>query len=152
MIIYATGFKVIESVTALNVTGRDGRQLAAAGLDGYHGITVPGFPNFFMVLGPNTGVGHTSVVFMAESQIQHIMSCLRILARDKAVTMEVRADAAGRFSTGLQRRLRRAVWSTGGCTNWYLDAAGINRTQWPGFSFEYWARTRRARRGAYAVA
>lgn len=151
VIIYATGFKVIESVTALNVTGRDGRELAAAGLDAYHGITVPGFPNFFMVLGPNTGLGHTSVVFMAESQIQHIMSCLRILARDKADTMEVSPEAAGRFSAGLQRRLRRAVWSAGGCTSWYLDPAGINRALWPGFSFEYWARTRRARRGAYAV-
>jgi cation diffusion facilitator CzcD-associated flavoprotein CzcO len=151
VIIYATGFKVIESVTALNVTGRDGRELKQEGVEAYRGITVAGFPNFFMLLGPNTGLGHTSVVFMIESQIQHVMSCLRILARDKARTIEVGEEALHRFNTGLQRRLRRAVWSAGGCTSWYLDADGINRALWPGFSVEYWARTRRARRADYAV-
>jgi cation diffusion facilitator CzcD-associated flavoprotein CzcO len=151
VIIFATGFKAIESVTALNVTGRDGRELAQEGLEAYYGMTVPGFPNFFMLLGPNTAVGHTSVVFMIESQIRHIMSCLRILARDKAGTIEVSPDVLRRFNGGLQRRLGRAVWSAGGCTSYYLDAAGVNRALWPGFSFEYWARTRRARRGAYTV-
>jgi cation diffusion facilitator CzcD-associated flavoprotein CzcO len=152
VIIYATGFKVIESVNALNVTGRDGRELKQEGTEAYHGVTVAGFPNFFMLLGPNTGLGHTSVVFMIESQIQHIMSCLRILARDKADTIEVSQDALRRYNAGLQRRLSRAVWSAGGCRSWYLDADGINRALWPGFTFEYWARTRRARRGDYAVA
>jgi len=151
VIIYATGFKVIESVTALNVTGRDGRKLAHEGPEAYHGITVAGFPNFFMLLGPNTALGHTSVVFMIESQVQHVLSCLRMLARDKANTIEVHTEALRRFNRGLQRRLDRAVWSAGGCTSWYLDANGVNRALWPGFSFEYWARTRRARRGAYAV-
>jgi hypothetical protein len=112
---------------------------------------VPGFPNFFMLLGPNTGLGHTSVVFMIESQVQHIMSCLRRLARDQAEVIEVGADVAARCNAGLQRRLRRAVWSAGGCVSWYLDEAGINRAIWPGFSFEYWARTRRAQRRVYAV-
>lgn len=151
VIIYATGFKVIESVTGLNVTGRGGRKLAHEGPEAYHGITVPGFPNFFMLLGPNTALGHTSVVFMIESQVQHVLSCLRMLARDKADTIEVHQDAQRRFNRRLQRRLGRAVWSAGGCTSWYLDADGVNRALWPGFSFEYWARTRRARRGAYAV-
>ena len=151
VIIYATGFKVVESVAALNVTGRDGRELKHEGPEAYHGITVAGFPNFFMLLGPNTGLGHTSVVFMIESQVQHVMSCLRMLARDRADTIEVTEDALRRFNDELQRRLRRAVWSTGGCTSWYLDADGINRALWPGFSVEYWARTRRARRGAYTV-
>ena len=77
VIIYATGFQVVESVTALNVAGRDGRKLTPENLEAYHGVTVAGFPNFFMLLGPNTGLGHTSVVFMIESQVQHVMSCLR---------------------------------------------------------------------------
>jgi cation diffusion facilitator CzcD-associated flavoprotein CzcO len=151
VIIYATGFKVVESVTSLNVAGRDGRKLAPENLEAYRGVTVAGFPNFFMLLGPNSGQGHTSAVFMIESQIQHVLSCLRILSRDQASTIEVREPAQRRYNDALQKRLRRAVWSEGGCDSWYLDAEGINRTLWPGFSFEYWARTRRARRGDYQV-
>ena len=151
VIIYATGFKVIESVTGLNVAGRDGRKLQAGNLEAYRGVTVAGFPNLFLLLGPNTALGHTSVVFMIESQIQHVLSCLRLLARDKADAIEVNEEAQRRYNDALQRRLRRAVWSEGGCRSWYLDAEGVNRTLWPGFTFEYWARTRRARPGDYTV-
>jgi cation diffusion facilitator CzcD-associated flavoprotein CzcO len=151
VIIYATGFKVIESVTSLNVAGRDGRRLRPGNLEAYRGITMAGFPNLFLLLGPNTALGHTSVVFMIESQIQHVLSCLRLIARDKADAIEVVESAQRRYNDALQRRLRRAVWSEGGCRSWYLDAEGINRTLWPGFTFEYWARTRRARPGDYAM-
>jgi len=112
---------------------------------------VAGFPNLFLLLGPNTRLGHTSVVFMIESQIQHVLSCLRILARSRADAIEVSEAAQRRYNDALQRRLHRAVWSEGGCDSWYLDAAGVNRTLWPGFTFECWARTRRARRADYAV-
>ena len=93
----------------------------------------------------------TSAVFMIESQIQHVLSCLRILARDGADTIEVSGPAQRHYNDALQRRLRRAVWSQGGCVSWYLDAEGVNRTLWPGFTFEYWARTRRARRADYTI-
>jgi cation diffusion facilitator CzcD-associated flavoprotein CzcO len=152
VLIYATGFRVVDAAMELNVTGRDGRKLADAWQDGvkaYRGITVAGFPNFYMLLGPNTGLGHTSVVFMIETQIQHVMGCLRLAGRSGVV--EVRGRALRRYNDALQRRLRRAVWSAGRCQSWYLDDAGINRAIWPGFSFEYWARTRRARRRAYQV-
>jgi cation diffusion facilitator CzcD-associated flavoprotein CzcO len=151
VIIYATGFRVIESVTSLDVTGRDGRKLRPGNLEAYRGITMAGFPNLFLLLGPNTALGHTSVVFMIESQIQHVLSCLRLVARDKADAIEVSEDAQRRYNDALQRRLRRAVWSEGGCRSWYLDSDGVNRTLWPGFTFEYWARTRRARPGDYAI-
>jgi cation diffusion facilitator CzcD-associated flavoprotein CzcO len=154
VIVYGTGFKTVEAVAELNVAGRDGVKLQdvwRGGIEAYHGITVAGFPNFFMLLGPNTGLGHNSVVFMIESQVQHVMSCLRLLARQKADTIEVMAAAQRRFNDGIQHRLQRAVWSTGGCKSWYLDADGVNRTLWPGFSFEYWARTRRARRTDYLI-
>jgi cation diffusion facilitator CzcD-associated flavoprotein CzcO len=154
VIIYGTGFKVIDTVTELNVTGRDGVKLQDAwqdGVEAFFGITVPGFPNLFLLLGPNTGLGHNSVVFMIESQVQHVMSCLRMLARDHAETIEVKASSLRRFNDAIQRRLRRAVWSEGGCKSWYLDADGVNRTLWPGFSFEYWARARRARRADYVI-
>jgi cation diffusion facilitator CzcD-associated flavoprotein CzcO len=153
-LIYATGFRVVDSATELNVTGRGGVKLTDAwqdGIEAYRGITVAGFPNLFMLLGPNTALGHTSVVFMIETQIQHVMSCLRILTKERASTIEVQAAALREYNDGLQRRLRRAVWNAGGCRSWYLDEAGVNRTLWPGFTFEYWARTRRARRADYNV-
>ena len=154
VIIYGTGFKTIEALAELNVAGRDGVKLQdvwRGGIEAYHGVTVAGFPNFFLLLGPNTGLAHNSVIFMIESQVQHVMSCLRLLARQKGKTIEVRASALRRFNDGIQRRLGQAVWSEGGCTSWYLDADGVNRALWPGFSFEYWARTRRARRADYVI-
>jgi len=154
VIIYGTGFRTVEVLTELDVAGRDGVKLQDAwrdGVEAYQGTTVPGFPNFFLLLGPNTGLGHNSVIFMIESQVQHVLSCLRRLAREHAEVIEVRPAASRRFNDGIQRRLRRAVWSAGGCSSWYLDADGVNRALWPGFSFEYWARARRARRGAYLL-
>ena len=154
VIIYGTGFKTAEALAELNVAGRDGvklRDVWRGGIEAYRGVTVAGFPNFFLLLGPNTGLAHNSVIFMIESQVQHVMSCLRLLARQKGKTIEVRAPALHRFNDGIQRRLGRAVWSEGGCASWYLDADGVNRALWPGFSFEYWARTRRARRADYAI-
>jgi cation diffusion facilitator CzcD-associated flavoprotein CzcO len=154
VIIYGTGFKTVEAIAELNVAGRDGVKLPDVwrrGVEAYHGTTVAGFPNFFMLLGPNTGLGHNSVIFMIESQVRHVMSCLRLLARNNAETIEVRPSAQRRFNDGIQRRLRRAVWSEGGCKSWYLDADGVNRALWPGFSFEFWARTRRARRADYVI-
>jgi cation diffusion facilitator CzcD-associated flavoprotein CzcO len=154
VIIYGTGFKTTEVIAELGVAGRGGVKLQDAwrdGIEAHHGISVAGFPNFFLLLGPNTGLGHNSVVFMIESQVQHVLSCLRLLAAQGGDTIEVKASAQRRFNDGIQRRLGRAVWSEGGCTSWYLDADGVNRALWPGFSFEYWARTRRARRADYVI-
>ena len=154
VLVFGTGFRVVDAAAELNVAGRDGVKLKdawASGVEAFRGITVPGFPNFFMLLGPNTGLGHTSVVFMIEAQVQHVLSCLRVLSRAKASTIEARAPAARKYNDALQHRLRRAVWSAGGCRSWYLDDAGVNRAIWPGFSFEYWARTRRARRRDYEL-
>jgi cation diffusion facilitator CzcD-associated flavoprotein CzcO len=154
VIIYGTGFKVTDALTEQRITGRNGQKIQDAwanGIEAHHGITIAGFPNFFMLLGPNTGLGHNSVIFMIESQVQHVLSCLRLLSEDKADVIEVRAAAQRRFNDRLQRRLRKAVWSEGGCKSWYLDEHGVNRTLWPGFTFEYWARTRRARRADYQL-
>jgi cation diffusion facilitator CzcD-associated flavoprotein CzcO len=154
VIIYGTGFKTAEVFAELSVAGRDGVKLQdvwRGGVEAYHGVTVAGFPNLFLLLGPNTGLGHNSVIFMIESQVQHVMSCLRLLARQNGKAIEVKASALRRFNDGIQRRLGRAVWSEGGCTSWYLDADGVNRALWPGFSFEYWARTRRARPADYLI-
>ena len=154
VIVYATGFRATDAAAELHVTGRGGVKLADAWADGveaHRGITIPGFPNLFLLLGPNTGLGHTSVVFMIETQVQHVMSCLRMLSKEHGSTIEARPEALRRYNDGLQRRLRRAVWNEGGCQSWYLDENGVNRAIWPGLTFEYWARTRRARRSEYTI-
>jgi cation diffusion facilitator CzcD-associated flavoprotein CzcO len=153
-IIYGTGFKVTSALMERQIVGRNGVKIQDAwadGIEAHHGISVAGFPNLFMLLGPNTGLGHTSVVFMIEVQIHHIMSCLRLLARRGADTIEVKPSAQRRSNARVHRRLTKAVWSVGGCRSWYLDEDGVNRTIWPGFSFEYWARARRARRADYIL-
>ncbi|NDU71249.1 NAD(P)-binding domain-containing protein [Actinomadura sp. DSM 109109] len=147
-IIYGTGFKVTDALTDLRVTGRGGvklQEIWADGIEAHRGTTIPGLPNFFMLLGPNTGLGHTSVVFMIEVQIRHVLSCLRLLQESGADAIEPKPEAARRFNDRLQRRLRRAVWNEGGCSSWYLDDQGVNRTLWPGHTFEFWAGSRRAR-------
>jgi cation diffusion facilitator CzcD-associated flavoprotein CzcO len=146
-VIFGTGFKVTDALTDLRVTGRNGVKLQevwANGIEAHRGTTIPGMPNFFMLLGPNTGLGHTSVVFMIEVQIRHVLSCLRLLSERGADTIEPKPEASRRYNDRLQRRLRRAVWNEG-CDSWYLDDQGVNRTIWPGHTFEFWASARRAR-------
>ncbi|WP_131738507.1 flavin-containing monooxygenase [Actinomadura roseirufa] len=145
-VIYGTGFKVTDAFGELPLTGRDGvklREVWADGIEAHHGTTIPGMPNFFMLLGPNTGLGHNSVVFMIEAQIRYVLGCLRLLQERGADTIEPRPEASRRFNDRLQRRLRRAVWNEGGCQSWYLDERGVNRTLWPGHTFEFWAATRK---------
>ncbi|GAA4080526.1 NAD(P)/FAD-dependent oxidoreductase [Actinomadura miaoliensis] len=153
-IIYGTGFKVTDALAEQRVVGRDGvkiQEVWANGIEAYRGTTVPGFPNLFFLLGPNTGLGHNSVVFMIEVQIQHVLSCLRLLAEHGADAIEPRPAALRRFNDRMQRRLRRAVWNEGGCQSWYLDEGGVNRTLWPGHTFEFWASTRKARPEDYIL-
>src|SRR5262245_39221723 len=106
-------------------------------------MTVAGFPNLFFLLGPNTGLGHNSVVFMIESQIRYVAGAIRLAERELAGTIEVRQDVQDAFQAEIQRKLADGIWSTGGCKSWYLDARGVNRTIWPGFTWRYWMRTRR---------
>jgi hypothetical protein len=127
------------------VRGRDGRTMDdvwQGSPQAYLGTTVAGFPNLFMLVGPNTGLGHNSVVFMIESQLNYIMDCLGHLGRDAISTFEVREDAQQRYNDHLQRRLDGTVWTSGGCVSWYIDANGRNSTVWPGFTWPYRRHTR----------
>jgi cation diffusion facilitator CzcD-associated flavoprotein CzcO len=147
-ILCGTGFRVSDLITPMEVIGRDGRDLNACWRDGaeaHLGTTIAGFPNLFLLAGPNTGLGHSSMVFMIESQTRYLMDCMRV-AGDK--TAEVRAEAQAKFNRKLQPRLDHTVWSTG-CRSWYLDKSGKNVALWPGFTFEFWLRTRRIARGDY---
>ncbi|MFC6882713.1 MULTISPECIES: flavin-containing monooxygenase [Actinomadura] len=153
-IIYGTGFKVTDAMNEQHITGRGGVKLQDAwadGIEAHRGTTIPGFPNYFMLLGPNTGLGHNSVVFMVETQIQHVLSCLRLVQDGGAEAIEPKPEASRRFNDRMQRRLRRAVWNEGGCQSWYLDDKGVNRTLWPGHTFEFWAGSRKARPEEYRL-
>ncbi|MBW4720683.1 NAD(P)/FAD-dependent oxidoreductase [Saccharothrix sp. SC076] len=154
-IIHGTGFHVVDGYDHLDFRGRGGVDLAGRwreqGIETYYGITVSGFPNLFFLLGPNTGLGHNSVVFMIESQIRYVRQCLELLDRHDADEIDVRPDVQARFNRRLQRKLGRGVWTEGGCKSWYLDARGVNRTVWPGFTWRYWMRTRKVRAEDYAL-
>ncbi|HEX3783645.1 MAG TPA: NAD(P)/FAD-dependent oxidoreductase [Pseudonocardiaceae bacterium] len=148
-IIFGTGFHVTDAFDNLAVIGRDGRNLAkewaTEGMRTHYGITVAGFPNLFFLLGPNTGLGHNSVVFMIESQIRYVVDAIQLVDANRAKAIDVRADVQQRFNEDIQRQLVRGVWTQGGCTSWYLDAKGVNRTIWPGFTWRYWLDTRKVR-------
>lgn len=146
VIIYGTGFHVVDSLEYLDITGRDGKNLGKVfesdGVETYLGINVTGFPNLFFMLGPNTGLGHNSVVFMIEQQAKYIVRFLDELDRRGATAADVRPAAQRTFNDSIQRKLTKGIWTQGGCTSWYLDSQGKNRTIWPGFTFMYWWETR----------
>jgi cation diffusion facilitator CzcD-associated flavoprotein CzcO len=147
VIIYGTGFHVTDAFDYLDITGVDGRDLAKEwreeGIQTHLGITVAGYPNLFFLLGPNTGLGHNSVVFMIESQIRYVSQVMALADEAGAAALDTKESAQAEFQSDLQRRLAGGVWTQGGCTSWYLDARGVNRTIWPGFTWRYWLRTRK---------
>ncbi|MGW0043794.1 flavin-containing monooxygenase [Rhodococcus sp. NPDC003348] len=155
VLVHATGFRVAGSLARLPLAGRDGVTLQQlwhrGGIRTHLGITVAGLPNAFLLSGPNTGLGHNSVVFMIESQVRYVLDAIATVDRAGAVALDVREDAQDAFHRDVQRRLRRAVWSTGGCTSWYLDGQGVNHSLWPGFSWRYRLRTRRVRPEEYQL-
>ncbi len=146
-IVWGTGFRVTELPYVEWLRGRDGRTLGDVwrerGMQALRGTTVAGFPNLFMLVGPNTLLGHNSIVFMIESQLAYVMHALRTLDARGAAACDVRPEAQAAFNDVVQRRMRRTVWTQGGCASWYLDAHGRNTTLWPGTSWAFRRATRR---------
>jgi len=145
-IIYGTGFRITNNPMAEKVHRADGRTLAeywaATGMRAYCGTSIPGFPNFFMMAGPNTGIGHTSLVVMIEAQVAHLVGALRAVRARAARTVEVRPDVLERWSTEVQAKAAPTVWNSGGCSSWYLDDAGRNTTLWPDYTYRFIRRTK----------
>ncbi len=145
VIIYGTGFETMSFVGPITVTGRNGRKLDdawAKGAEAHLGVTVAGFPNLFVCYGPNTNLGHHSIIFMIECQVRYIVACIReILARDLAV-LEVREEAMARSNRQVQDAMKKTVWE-GGCRSWYKTADGKVTNNWSGPIFQYWLKTRR---------
>ena len=146
-IVFATGFHVTDNPVIDRVRGRDGRTLAehwsATGMQAYLGTTVPDFPNFFMLAGPNTGIGHTSLLYMIEAQLAYVSDALETMTRRGAASVEVRQRALEAWTKEVQTKAASTVWNTGGCASWYLDAEGRNTTLWPDYTFRFRRRTRR---------
>jgi cation diffusion facilitator CzcD-associated flavoprotein CzcO len=140
-LVCSTGFRVEEVFAGLDVRGTDGLSLAEAwtgGMEAHRGTTVAGFPNLALLSGPNTGTGSTSQVFMIEAQIHYVLEMLKRLRAAGGGALDVRPEAQRNYNEWLQERMRDTVWLKGGCSSWYLDENGVNRTLYPGPSLEFW--------------
>ncbi|MEU4354948.1 flavin-containing monooxygenase [Streptomyces virginiae] len=162
-IVFSTGFRVTDLPIAERVVGVDGRSLADTWKDGMaslRGATAAGFPNWMTIIGPNTGLGNTSMILMIESQLNYMADYLRQLTvlggngtADGAgrVALAARPSAVKAWNRMVQARMERTVWNTGGCTSWYLDENGRNTTVWPGTTGEFRRETRTVDLAEYEV-
>lgn len=142
-IIYGTGFQSTDFLAPMKIYGRKGLDLNQAwkeGAEAYLGITITGFPNLFLLYGPNTNLGHNSIIYMIESQVRYIMSSIKALREKNLRFLDVKSEPHRNYNNEVQRRLKTSVWAAG-CTNWYTNAAGKNTNNWPSFTFEYYWRT-----------
>jgi len=152
-IIYGTGFRASDPIPRGLVFGRGGVDLVDTWPDGpeaYKGTTVAGFPNFFMLMGPNTGLGHNSMVYMIESQVQYVLQAMHYMQRHGVAEIEVSTTAQARYNHEIQNKLKDSVWNSGGCQSWYLHpVSGKNVTLWPGFTWQFRQQTRQFDKSAY---
>lgn len=142
VIVFATGFKLVDD--SKRIVGRNGLELRQAGWATLLGITKAGFPNFFMLCGPNSALGHSSQILMIEAQVRYIISCMRLLQGPlhPALSLELRVDSQDHFQQFLKRRFPGTVWHSGKCTSWYKDPlTGQILAIWPASTLEYWYRT-----------
>ena len=140
LIIWCTGFDTTDGMIAYPVRGKDRQLLRDAWAPyprAYLGTCVPGFPNLFILCGPNTGIGHTSLLFIIESQTRYILSCIRALKTQGLQAIEARPEAEARYTAMIHREMQRTVWQSGGCQSWYRSSSGHVTALFPGFSFSY---------------
>jgi cation diffusion facilitator CzcD-associated flavoprotein CzcO len=153
VIIYGTGFRTLDFLAPMAVTGPGGRRLDEAwreGAEAYLGITVSGFPNFFMLYGPNTNLGGNSIIYMLEGQIAYVLGAIQALEAQGLDWLDVRPDVQGSFNAWVDEASRTSVWQSG-CRSWYTTASGRNTNNWPDHTFLYRYRVRRFDLGNYRV-
>ncbi|HEY5935105.1 MAG TPA: NAD(P)/FAD-dependent oxidoreductase [Kofleriaceae bacterium] len=154
-IVFGTGFQVREFPFARAVRGRDGVTLhdtwATHGMTAHLGTTVAGFPNLFLLQGPNTGLGHSSVILMMESQIEHVLGALDHMTKSDIVAIEPRPEVQAAFAAEVQKKMAGTVWTAGGCDSWYLDKHGRNSILWPSFTFTFKRRVAKFRPDEYRM-
>ncbi|MDQ0831538.1 cation diffusion facilitator CzcD-associated flavoprotein CzcO [Streptomyces achromogenes] len=155
VIVFGTGFHVTDMPIADRVVGAEGRTLAESwkdGMEALRGASAAGFPNWMTIIGPNTGLGNSSMILMIESQLNYLADYLRQLdVLGGRAALDARPGAVHAWNRRVQDRMRRTVWNTGGCTSWYLDANGRNTTVWPGTTSEFRRATRRVDLAEYEV-
>jgi cation diffusion facilitator CzcD-associated flavoprotein CzcO len=152
-LILSTGFDVEHSLGSIEVRGRNGknlRQIAEGGLDAYKGVAIPGFPNFFTIVGPNTTLGHNSVIYMIESATTYLLQAIQLIREKNIHAMEVKAAVSHSYNETLQDRFKGTVWASG-CTSWYLSGSGKNHVIWPDFTFRYRNLTSKFDAAAYEI-
>ena len=120
-------------------------------MSAYKGSTVPEFPNLFFIVGPNTGLGHSSMVFMIESQVAYVTAAIRAAREEGLATLEVTEEACATYNADLQERMQPTVWNVGGCSSWYQDEHGRNTTLWPRTTFGFRRLLSRFDREAYTL-
>jgi cation diffusion facilitator CzcD-associated flavoprotein CzcO len=145
-IVLGTGFQVHDNPAFTRVRGRAGRTLAQAwegSPRAYLGATIAGFPNLFLLVGPNSAGGYNSIVFTTEAHVNYAMEAIHAMDRHGLSSVEVLPEVYDAFARETDRRLESSVWNAGGCASWYLDSNGRNGVWWPGFTWRLWQRTRR---------
>ena len=151
-VIFATGFETTSFLAPMEIAGPDGRTLTEAWRDGaeaYMGVAVAGFPNLFLLYGPNTNLGHNSIIFMIECQVRYVVQCIQRLAHERARSIAVRPDVMVAYNAELQRDIKQTAWNAG-CSSWYKTASGKITNNWSGFTLQYWWRTRHPDARAFA--
>jgi cation diffusion facilitator CzcD-associated flavoprotein CzcO len=146
VLVFGTGFSVMDIPVAHRITGRSGETLTEHWADrpsAHRGTTVAGFPNLFLLLGPNTALGHSSVVLMMEAQMAYVLEALKAMDAFGATSVDVRAAAQDAYNVDLQAQLSTTVWSEGGCKAWYTNSSGHNFTLWPTHTFTFRHQTAR---------
>ncbi len=154
VIIFGTGFQVQEHPLAKRANGKNGELLWdrwKSRMSAHLGTSVHGFPNLFFLFGPNTALGHSSVIVMIESQIRYVMDALDHMKQNRLKTIEASQVAQEKFVEEMDRKTKNTVWATGGCDSWYLDKDRHNSTLWPGFTFSFMARMSRFQPSEYRV-
>ncbi|MFF6979630.1 flavin-containing monooxygenase [Streptomyces sp. NPDC008343] len=154
-IVFGTGFHVTDMPIADRVVGAEGKTLAEAwkgGMEALRGASAAGFPNWMTIIGPNTGLGNSSMILMIESQLNYLADFVKQLdVLGGRAALDARPSAVHAWNRRVQERMKRTVWNTGGCTSWYLDASGRNTTVWPGTTSEFRRATRRVDLAEYEL-
>jgi cation diffusion facilitator CzcD-associated flavoprotein CzcO len=140
LIVYSTGYDATDGVISYPVIGKGGVTVADKWREyprAYLGTTLPGFPNLFVVTGPNTGIGHTSAIFVIEAQMEYIRRAIQAVQARQGKAIEVKADAENDYTAMIHKEMKQTVWQSGGCHSWYQSKSGHVIAMFPGFSFTF---------------